>query len=361
MSGAISGAGYPALGQLVSGLVQTNKSFNTLTEQASSGLISQTYAGLGFTAPAALSLAPQIDNLQVSQNNIGAASGPAQLTQTAMTQIQSIAANLLSEMPSLDGLNPAEVDTVAASARSDLATVADLLDSQYNGVYVFAGQDTSNPPVPNPDQITSSGFFTQISAAVGNLSTNGASATAAATLAVASSGVAGTSPFSATYLAQAPTGLTPPLVSTGDGLSQPLGLLANTNIGPISTGTSTTGSYMLDLMRALATVGSLGSSQVSDPNFAPLISDTQTSVTGAISSMATDVGILGEQQASLTTLSATLSDASTALTTQLSSAQDVDMAATLSNLTLTQTQLQESYQLIAAASGMSLAKFLPVS
>jgi hypothetical protein len=37
------------------------------------------------------------------------------------------------------------------------------------------------------------------------------------------------------------------------------------------------------------------------------------------------------------------------------------MAATLSNLTLTQTQLQESYQLIAAAGGMSLAKFLPVS
>jgi flagellar hook-associated protein 3 FlgL len=56
-----------------------------------------------------------------------------------------------------------------------------------------------------------------------------------------------------------------------------------------------------------------------------------------------------------------LSDTSTALTGQLSTAQDVDMAATLSNLTLTQTQLQESYQLIAAASGMSLAKFLPVS
>src|SRR5271154_2360719 len=147
MSGAISGAGYPALGQLVASLAQTNKAFNTLTEQASSGLISQTYAGLGGTAPVALSLAPQIDNLQVSQNNIAAASGPAQVTQTAMAQIQSIASKLLSEMPGLDGLDPIQVDTIAASARSDLATVADLLDSQYNGVYVFAGQDTSSPPV----------------------------------------------------------------------------------------------------------------------------------------------------------------------------------------------------------------------
>jgi hypothetical protein len=37
------------------------------------------------------------------------------------------------------------------------------------------------------------------------------------------------------------------------------------------------------------------------------------------------------------------------------------MASTLSNLSLMQTQLQESYQLIGAASGLSLAKFLPAA
>jgi flagellin-like hook-associated protein FlgL len=54
-----------------------------------------------------------------------------------------------------------------------------------------------------------------------------------------------------------------------------------------------------------------------------------------------------------------LSDTQTVLTGQLSTAQDADMATTLSNVTLMQTQLQVSYQMIAAASGMSLAKFLP--
>ena len=361
MSGSISGMGFPALGQLTAGLAQIKQNFDTLTEQASSGLISNTYSGLGSTAPIALALAPPIADLQAAQNNIAAASGPAQVTQTAMTQIGSIAANLLAEMPSLGGLDPSEVDTVSASARSDLATVADLLDSQYGGVYVFAGQDTSNPPVPNPDQIASSGFFNQISVAVGDLSANGASATAAATLAITSSTTAGTSPLSATYLAQPSGQMTPPSVATGDGQSQTLGLLAGANIGPVSTGTSTTGSYMLDLMRALATVGSLSSSQASDPNFAPLVADTQTSVTGAISAMSTDVGILGEQQSSLTALSTTLSDTQTALTGQLSSAENVDMASTLSNLSLMETQLQESYQLISVTSGLSLAKILPVS
>lgn len=360
MSGTISGAGFPALDQLLAGLGQIKRGFDTLTEQASSGLISNTYAGLANTAPIALALGPRIDNLQVAQSNIAAASGPAQVEQTAMTQIGSIAANLLAQMPNLTTLNSAGIDTIAATARGDLAQVGDLLNSQYGSVYVFAGQDSSNPPVPNADQITGSGFFLQISAAVGSLSANGASATAAATLTVASSNAAGDSPFS-TYLSQPTTQISPPSVATGPGQSQTIGLLASGNTSAVSVGTSTTGSYMRDLMRALATVGSMSSSQANDPNFASLVADTQTSVSGAVTAMSTDVGILGEQQSSLTALSTTLNDTSTVLTTQLSSAQNVDMAATLTNLSLTQTQLQESYQLIGAAEGMSLAKFLPVS
>jgi flagellar hook-associated protein 3 FlgL len=360
MSGAISGMGYPSMGLIVAGLTQTNQSLDTLTAQASSGLISQTYAGLGATASVALSLGPQIASLQTAQNNIDAANGPAQLTQTAMTQIGSIASNLLAEMPNLTSLDAGEVDTIAATAQSDLSQVAGLLDSQYGDVYVFAGVDSSNPPVPDPNSITSSGFYAQISSAVANLSGAGYAATAAATLAIAGSNSAGTSPFS-TYMSQPVANLSLPSVATGDGQPQPLGLMASANTTAVSTGTSTTGSYMRDLMRALATIGSLNSSQVNDPNFAPLIADTQTSLTGAISAMSTDVGTLGEQQSSLTALQTTLSDTQTALTGQLSSAQDVDMTSTLTNLSLTETQLQASYQLIATASGLSLAKFLPVS
>jgi flagellin-like hook-associated protein FlgL len=49
------------------------------------------------------------------------------------------------------------------------------------------------------------------------------------------------------------------------------------------------------------------------------------------------------------------------MTTQVSTSEDVDMAATLSQLSLVQTQMQASYQLIATLSGLSLAKFLPAS
>lgn len=362
MSGAItsSGGGFPALGQVIARSAQIAVSMNKLTAQASDGLVADSFGGLGAQAPAALSLAPQISALQSVQNTIGSASGALQVTQTAMTGIQSIASDLLAALPNLNGLNAQNVDTVAAQARSDLGQMADLLNNQFGGVYVFSGQDTANPPVPNPDGILTSGFFTRIQSAVAGLGTNGAAATAAATLSIAGSNAAGTSPFSS-YLSQPRGSIALPSIPVGVGQSLPVGLTASANSTAVSSGASTTGSYMRDLMRALATIGSLTSAQVNDPGFAGLVSDTRTSLTGAITAMSTDVGDLGEQQSQLTTTQTGLGDTVTALTGQLSSAQDVDMASTLSNLTLTQNRLQMSYQLISMTAGMTLAKFLGVS
>lgn len=104
----------------------------------------------------------------------------------------------------------------------------------------------------------------------------------------------------------------------------------------------------------------MSSSQANDAGFPDLVQDTRTSLSGAINAMACDAGVLGNTQASLTTTQTQLSDTATALTGQVSSVEDVDMAKTLSELSLVQTQMQGSYQLMASVSGLSLVKFLPV-
>jgi flagellar hook-associated protein 3 FlgL len=114
-------------------------------------------------------------------------------------------------------------------------------------------------------------------------------------------------------------------------------------------------------MRALATLGSLSSSQINDPGFAGLVQDTGTSLNGVVSAMAVDVGVLGNTQANLATTQTQLSDTATALTGQLSNVQDVDMASTLSQLTATQSQLQASYRLITGENSLSLVNFLPAA
>ena len=357
----IATTGWGALGQATAGAAGVQTRMDTLTAQASSGLVANDYAGL---APAAarisLDLTPEIAHLQTWQNNISAATGQMGVAQSALSQVSAIAANFQAQLSNINSVNPGETDTIAADARQALVQVAGLLDTQDGGVYVFGGTDSTNPPVPQPDNILQSGLFTQIQTAVGGLASNGASATAASTLAIASSNAAGTSPFSAT-LSQPASSLAgnTPVVATGAGQVTQIGILASANGFVASTGTSTTGSYMRDVMRALATIGSLSSAQFgAGADVSGLVADTTTSLQGAVTALNQDAGVLGDQQTALGTVQTGLAGTATALTTQAGAADNVDMAQTLSNLTQVQTQLQASYQLIASISKLSLAQYL---
>jgi flagellar hook-associated protein 3 FlgL len=200
--------------------------------------------------------------------------------------------------------------------------------------------------VPAPDQIMSSAFFTTIKSHVGALSPSTPGDTQADALA--------NSPVSANVSKA-------PVVQTGEDSTVQIGLLANANSVAKSSGPTTTQSYMLDLMRALATLGSMSSSQVSNPNFAGLVQDTNATLKDVVGAMATDAGALGTTQANLTDTQTRLTATSTALSGQVSAVEYVDMATTLSNLTAMQTQLQASYRLISGATSMSLVNFLPAS
>ncbi|HTI83306.1 MAG TPA: flagellin [Acetobacteraceae bacterium] len=362
---------YGMMNMLVAQSNTVKQKLVTLTNQASSGLIGNTYAGLGSGAATSLDLRPQIANLQTWQNNVDAATGRISTTQSALGSIESIAANFYAQLNNLEGVDSSEIDSIAANARDALQQVAGLLNTQYGGVYVFAGQDSGNPPVPNSDNILNSGFYTQINNAVTGLAANGAANTANATFAVAVSNAAGTSPFSsflsrpyATVQAELPS------VQVGQFHQETTGIPASAN-GLIPTSppgattivggpVSSTGSYMRDVLRSLATIGSLTSSQANVQGFQQLVQDTRVSMIGAITALNEDSGVLGNVQSSINATQTQLSDTQTALTTQVSSAEDVDMASTLSQIALVQTQMQASYQLIAGMSGLSLVKFLPI-
>lgn len=335
------------------------KQLDTLTEQAGTGYVATTYAGLGSGAEDALSLAPQIASLQAWQTNISAATGTMGVAQNALTEISSIASNYYAQIPNLNNLDPSEIDSIASDAQGALQQVAGLLDTTDAGTYVFAGQDGSNPPVPDPDAITSSGFFTQIQAAVGGLAANGAAATTASTLAIAGSNAAGTSPFSAA-LSQPAAALAGflPQVASGPDQQTPIGIVASANASVASTGSYTTGSYMRDILGALATIGSLSSSQADDPGFMTFVQNVYTSLGDAITALNQDAGVMGDRQTALQAQSTTLANVSTSLQSQLTNVQDVDMTTTVSQLTQTQTRLQASYQLISGLQSMSLARYL---
>ncbi len=335
------------------------RKLDSLTRQTGDGLKSETLGGLGAGAATALSLGAALTRVGAWQANAERIGGRLDAAQSALAQIGDIASDFFARTNDLNGLNAQSIDSVAAAARDALRQVASLLDTSFGEIYVFAGSDSANPPVPDPDGILGSGFFAGINAAVANLAAGGAAATAAATLAVASSNAAGTSPFSA-QLSQPAAALAGerPVVQVGADRYVPVGVLASANADITSLGGSTTGSYTRDIMRALATLGSLTSAQLPAAGFPALVRDVHDSLGGAITALASDSGVLGDRARALADTAQRLGDESVALKDQISSAQDVDMAETLTRLSAAQTQLQASYQLMSTLRSLSLANFL---
>ncbi|MGH7188532.1 MAG: flagellin [Acetobacteraceae bacterium] len=362
MSGSLGGVGsanYPQLSELIANATGLRQQLATLTEQSSSGLVAETYAGLGSGASVSLDLNPEISQMTTWQNNINAAQGRMGVTQTAVGQLSSIASNFAAELNTVGTADPSAVTSVAAAAQQALVQVANLLNTTDGTGYVFSGQDSANPAVPGAEQILSSGFYTQISTAVAGLAANGAAATEASVVGIGASNAAGTSPFSAALSQPAATLQAQlPSVQVGAGQFVSIGLVASANSYVPSTGVNTTGSYMRDLMTSLAVIGSLSTSEVSSPDFQTLVGDTQATLQGVVTAMNQDAGVLGNQASALTSTASTLADTQNALTTQVGAVQNVDMAKTATELTGVQTQLQASYQLIANLGSLSLVNYL---
>ena len=368
------GSGYGILPTLIANSTSVHQQLDTLTEQASTGLVSQTYAGLGGgEASVSLDLNPQINALQTYQNNISQATGSMQVTQTAMTQIQQIAVHVRRRHP-----QPERRRFVGGRQHRG---PGQRRAAAGRGPAEYAGRQRLC--VRRPGHRQSAGPFRRRHPVVGFLhpeSTRGHQRSVERRARCHDRreyhrdrqfqrdrhiAVPATSPFSA-YMSQPASSISAPVVQTGEGGTVQTGLLASANSVAVSSGTTTTpptstGSYMRDLMMSLATLGSMSSSQISDPGFSALVQSVGTSLNGVVNTMAVDVGVLGNTQSNLTTTQTQLSDTATALTGQLSNVQNVDMASTLSQLTAMQTQLQVSYRLISGATSLSLVNFLPTT
>ena len=295
---------------------------DTELQRQSTGLVAQDYAGLGTDARTSLDLRPAMQHQQVWQHNVDALSSRLTITQSTLTQITSIASTFYAQVNNLNGLSDSVAANIGVSAKAALTQVAQLLNTKAGDVYVFAGQDTANPPLPSTDP-----------AVLGP--------------ALLASDVPTDPPFSATI------GTATPEVEIGDGQRLPAGLLANQNTLAISAA-PTTGSYMRDIMRALATLATVTDA----PSGQAVAADTRTRLASAIGAIGSESGALGNLQAEMQTRQAALATTQTALDKQVSNVEDVDMAATLTNISALQTQLQASYQIIAGVKNLTLSSYL---
>ena len=354
MTGISSATDLSTLNAALYNAELTQSSISTLTAQGSSNLISSEYAGLGAGTRPALDLSGQLALNSVSQTNASQAADVNQVAQTALGQIQTLVSGISAQLLEPSSIGGPGLSTLASGARSTLDQVASLLNTKVGQVYVFAGQDSRTAPVPDPANLSQSAFYTAIQAAVANLSASGASVVQSQVLAAASAPA--TSPFSASLL----TSNQAARADLGGGQTVQIGLLADQNTDAISagTGTTSTGSYMRDVLTALTTIGSLGSANAADPQVQSLLGSMHTTLSGADDAINVDIGGLGARQTTISDAQSNLTTTATALTTQLDSVQDADPAAVATRLAQASNQLQASYKIIADLSQLSLAKYL---
>ena len=350
-TGAVSGTVQAGLlARLVADSAASSAQVDRLTRQSASGLVADTYGGLGAAASVSIDLRPQMAQAQAWQDNITAAGGGLETTQTVLGQLHDIATSFGSEALGVAMQSASGASTVAAQAKLALQQVAGLLNTQANGQYAFAGTDSANPPI---DAAGLAAFVTAAGTQVAGLGT-GSPATSVLNAVVTA---ATTAPFA--YPGSSATATTPVAVQaeTGPGQSAPVGLVAGVNSFAPAAG-SATGSYARDLVAGLAALAGLASTTADETTLQTFGAGVSQLLQGAGGAIATEQAGFGQVQANLTTRGTELSDMTQTLTTQVSGAEQVDMAATATALTQVQTQLQASYKLIAGLHDLSLVSYL---
>ncbi|MFT8718655.1 flagellar biosynthesis protein FlgL [Acetobacter sp.] len=333
----------------------------TLSYQASSGMKADSYAALDTgQRTQALSLVPQVTALATWQTSVQGAQTNLDITQTALTQISSIASTLSTNILSLKGnLGQDELQTIAESAQSALGELGTYLNTTGSSGYVFAGQDSGTIPVTDAAGLADSSLATATADAVSALDTDGAASVFAKATQDASdnslsvfSSTLSTDPVSASSLTNKA------VIGQGQVISVGMTATQGTTTGD---GTTTTGSPIRDLMRNLMIVASLGSADTSSSNFTDLVSQLQSSTTTISSELSAQVGSLGLTQTSLTAQASSLSTMSVMLASQLSDVTELsssDLAAVATQTTTVQNQIESSYALVAAFKSMTLANYL---
>jgi flagellar hook-associated protein 3 FlgL len=363
MTAAVGGSTYGALDRMLASSTSLQTQIATLQRQTTTGKVAQSYAGLGSVSAQVLDLTAASSQAAAYTQAMTTAQGKATVMQNALTEIGSMVSTMAASTLGLTGTTQAvAVAGVAQQARLALTQLGAMLNANFAGDYVFAGADTSHPPVPSPENLASSGMYTQIGAQVAALATTPTTPAVATVIAntvgIAASTATGTTVFSS-YLTGAGAAAPPVTVRVANSEQVTLDLPANRNVGGVSDpAIHGTGSAIGDIMRSLAVVANSTGSMVGNPDFATIMKDAAATLTSAGATLAQESGQIGLTQNAMTAATAAHASMQTALASQLSGLTDVNMATAISQLQAVTSQLQASYKILSMASSLNLANYM---
>ncbi|MDP4004298.1 flagellin [Methylobacterium sp. NEAU K] len=146
-------AGSYVANRNTSQLLTLKNQLNDLSNQLSSGQVSQTYGGLGTGRSTALAAQSTLSALTGYAAGITAAQTRTDLAVTSLTQVAQLGTSARTTLN--NGLQSIAANTVSGRsvALSNLQTALDTLNQSAAGNYLFGGRNTTTQPVVDSDTI----------------------------------------------------------------------------------------------------------------------------------------------------------------------------------------------------------------
>ena len=363
MAGSVGPSTYGPLDRMLATARSLQGQQEVLQMQTTTGKVSQSYAGLAPISAQVLSLSAASIQRTAYTQAIEHAQGKASVMQDALTEVNRVASAVSASALGITGtVSPSVVQTVAGQARLALQQIASLMNTKFGDEYVFAGADSSNPPLPQAETISASGMFTQIGVQVAALASVPTAPTVAAviasTVSIASSTASGTTVFSA-YLSSTAAGAALPSLQVSDFQRVVVDLPANRNVGAVSDpAIAGTGSAISDILRSLSVLANITGAMASNPDFAVLVCDAAVTLGSAAMTVSEQAGQIGLTQNTMTAATERHASLAMIFEKQLSLLTDVDLATAITRVQAVNAQLQASYQILSQARGLNLASFL---
>lgn len=324
-----------------------------LTRQISTGELGQSHGALGAEAKRAIDLRGDIARREAYLGATETALGRMGTTQSVLGRLETLAQQTAAEAMRARTLGATGVDQLARSARAALEEVAKLLNTRYNGEYLFSGSNLALAPVPGADGIATSQMATDIAAAVAALDPDPANlGTLLATTAAVVTDPA-TTPFNAWL--EGP-GLADPrrALIVADGERVAWGVLANQDRAGDSAG-----AWGREILRGLATLAALTPASVAQgAGYDALLRQVGTALGAAGADVSLEQSQLGANEQRLTATRERNADLLVALRSQLGRLEEVDLAEVTTRLREAEMRLSASYETTGMVSRLSLASLL---
>lgn len=152
-------ATYAMSQRLLTTTLRAQSSMAELQLQQASGSVATTYGGLGTSARSVVELESLLSRSRSYESTASEASGRIEIMYSSLSGVVDLLTNMRSTLTSAlstDG----DTDTVSSLAESSLIELASLLNTRFEGRYLFSGDATGTEPVNldgySPDLTTAS-------------------------------------------------------------------------------------------------------------------------------------------------------------------------------------------------------------